>query len=225
MWACYLSHANLRRATDWRSPLPSDLRSIRDNSPRRRPTHAQRHLPDRRRLQRGRAHRDDARRARARPSPVRACGSPTTAPRDATAELARRARRAGRAQRAGDRQGRRGHPGRARGARQDARAELAGETGARPCSCSATAISATRRAQLAALADAIRGGQADLAVAVSPRASGGGVGLALGFARWAIRRRCGLTHAGADLRPARARAGGAGATCCRSPTASAWRSG
>jgi glycosyltransferase involved in cell wall biosynthesis len=36
------------------------------------------------------------------------------------------------------------------------------------------------------------GGPADLAVAVFARRVGGGVGLAVGFAHWAIRRRCGL---------------------------------
>jgi glycosyltransferase involved in cell wall biosynthesis len=35
-------------------------------------------------------------------------------------------------------------------------------------------------------------GQADLAVGAFARRVGGGVGLAVGFARWAIRRRCGL---------------------------------
>jgi glycosyltransferase involved in cell wall biosynthesis len=42
------------------------------------------------------------------------------------------------------------------------------------------------------LADAVRGGNADMAVAVFATRVGGGVGLAVGFARWAIRRRCGL---------------------------------
>jgi glycosyltransferase involved in cell wall biosynthesis len=46
--------------------------------------------------------------------------------------------------------------------------------------------------ELNALADAIRRGEADLAVAVFATRVGGGLGLALGFARWAIRRRCGL---------------------------------
>jgi len=45
---------------------------------------------------------------------------------------------------------------------------------------------------LVALTDAVVGGQGDLAVAVFSRRVGGGIGLALGFARWAIRRRCGL---------------------------------
>jgi glycosyltransferase involved in cell wall biosynthesis len=47
-------------------------------------------------------------------------------------------------------------------------------------------------AQLAPLAEAVRRGEADLVVAAFARRVGGGVGLALGFARWAIRRRCGL---------------------------------
>jgi glycosyltransferase involved in cell wall biosynthesis len=47
-------------------------------------------------------------------------------------------------------------------------------------------------AELCALADAVADGRADLAVAVFAKRVGGGVGLALAFARWAIRRRCGL---------------------------------
>jgi glycosyltransferase involved in cell wall biosynthesis len=45
---------------------------------------------------------------------------------------------------------------------------------------------------LPALADAVRAGDADLAVAAFERKVGGGFGMAKGFARWAIRRRCGL---------------------------------
>jgi glycosyltransferase involved in cell wall biosynthesis len=51
-------------------------------------------------------------------------------------------------------------------------------------------------ARLGPLAEAVRAGEADLAVAVFARRVGGGVGLALGFARWAIRRRCGLDASG-----------------------------
>jgi glycosyltransferase involved in cell wall biosynthesis len=47
-------------------------------------------------------------------------------------------------------------------------------------------------AELCALADAVAEGGADLAVAAFARRVGGGVGLAVAFARWAIRRRCGL---------------------------------
>jgi glycosyltransferase involved in cell wall biosynthesis len=47
-------------------------------------------------------------------------------------------------------------------------------------------------AALAALAALIERGDADVAVAAFSRRVGGGFGLALGFARWAIRRRCGL---------------------------------
>jgi glycosyltransferase involved in cell wall biosynthesis len=46
--------------------------------------------------------------------------------------------------------------------------------------------------ELGALAEAVRRGEADVAVAAFTRRVGGGVGLAIGFARWAIRRRCGL---------------------------------
>ena len=45
---------------------------------------------------------------------------------------------------------------------------------------------------LTALTSAIEHGEADVAVAAFARRAGGGFGVALGFARWAIRRRCGL---------------------------------
>lgn len=47
-------------------------------------------------------------------------------------------------------------------------------------------------ARLAPLVSAVDRGECDLAVAAFARRVGGGFGLALGFARWAIRRRCGL---------------------------------
>jgi hypothetical protein len=47
-------------------------------------------------------------------------------------------------------------------------------------------------AVLAPLLEAVERGECDLAVAAFSRRVGGGFGLALGFARWAIRRRCGL---------------------------------
>jgi glycosyltransferase involved in cell wall biosynthesis len=47
--------------------------------------------------------------------------------------------------------------------------------------------------ELRALVDALRGGDAGLAVASFTTHGGGGFGLALAFARWAIRRRCGLS--------------------------------
>ena len=47
-------------------------------------------------------------------------------------------------------------------------------------------------ARLAPLVEAVRRDKCDLAVAAFSRRVGGGFGLALGFARWAIRRRCGL---------------------------------
>jgi glycosyltransferase involved in cell wall biosynthesis len=46
--------------------------------------------------------------------------------------------------------------------------------------------------ELLALADTIRRAEADVAVAAFARRVGGGIGLARAFARWAIRRRCGL---------------------------------
>jgi glycosyltransferase involved in cell wall biosynthesis len=47
--------------------------------------------------------------------------------------------------------------------------------------------------ELSALVDALRRSDADLAVAAFSTRVGGGFGLALAFARWAIRRRCGLS--------------------------------
>jgi glycosyltransferase involved in cell wall biosynthesis len=47
-------------------------------------------------------------------------------------------------------------------------------------------------AELGALADAVGQRRADVAVAAFATRAGGGVGLAIGFARWAIRRRCGV---------------------------------
>ncbi len=47
-------------------------------------------------------------------------------------------------------------------------------------------------AQLGPLVEAVRHGDADLAIAVFSRRVGGGFGWAVGFAHWAIRRRCGL---------------------------------
>ncbi len=46
--------------------------------------------------------------------------------------------------------------------------------------------------RLGALVEPVVRGEADLAVAVFARRVGGGLGLALGFARWAIQARCGL---------------------------------
>jgi glycosyltransferase involved in cell wall biosynthesis len=46
-------------------------------------------------------------------------------------------------------------------------------------------------ARLAPLVEAVEHGECDLAVAVFSRRVGGGFGLALGFAHWAIRRLCG----------------------------------
>jgi glycosyltransferase involved in cell wall biosynthesis len=47
-------------------------------------------------------------------------------------------------------------------------------------------------ARLAPLVESVRKGDADLAVAAFSKRVGGGFGLAIGFAHWAIRRRCGL---------------------------------
>jgi glycosyltransferase involved in cell wall biosynthesis len=47
-------------------------------------------------------------------------------------------------------------------------------------------------AKLVPLVEAVERGECDLAVAAFSRRLGGGFGLALGFARWAIRRHCGF---------------------------------
>jgi glycosyltransferase involved in cell wall biosynthesis len=47
-------------------------------------------------------------------------------------------------------------------------------------------------AELARLVDAVRRGEADIAVAAFGTRLGGGFGIAVTFARWAIRRRCGF---------------------------------
>jgi glycosyltransferase involved in cell wall biosynthesis len=47
-------------------------------------------------------------------------------------------------------------------------------------------------ARLAPLVEAVQRGECDIAVAAFARRLGGGFGLAVGFARWAIRRLCGL---------------------------------
>ena len=47
-------------------------------------------------------------------------------------------------------------------------------------------------AELSPLVEAVERGECDLAVAAFSRRVGGGFGVALGFARWAIHRRCGL---------------------------------
>lgn len=102
----------------------------------------------------------------------------------------------------------------------DATAELSRAAGARVVSCGrvlgkgAAVTQAARRAleqrpdglffllcdgdlagsaaRLGPLLDRVERGEADLAVARFATSVGGGVGLALGFARWAIERRCGL---------------------------------
>lgn len=51
---------------------------------------------------------------------------------------------------------------------------------------------ATSADALGTLVETVRSGEADLAVAAFARRVGGGFGLAVGFAHWAIRRRCGL---------------------------------
>lgn len=62
---------------------------------------------------------------------------------------------------------------------------------------------AASAARLAPLVEAVRAGECDLAVAAFAHRVGGGFGLALGFARWAIRRLCGF-EAGAPISGQRA---------------------
>ena len=70
-------------------------------------------------------------------------------------------------------------------------------------SCSATPTSASRRGQLGPWSSAVESGDCDLAVAAFRDRVGGGFGIALGFARWAIERRCGY-RAGAPISGQRA---------------------
>jgi glycosyltransferase involved in cell wall biosynthesis len=63
---------------------------------------------------------------------------------------------------------------------------------ARPIVLLADADLAASAARLRSLAEAVAGDEADIAVAAFARRVGGGFGLALGFARWAIERRCGF---------------------------------
>ena len=137
----------------------------------------------RRGAQRGRPGRRHGQGARAAPSPARRSGSPTTPPSDDTEEVAMAA---------GAQVVSRGRP-HGKGANVTAAAEAALSASApRRSSCSATATSAPPPPRLAPLVDAVERGECDLAVAAFSRRVGGGFGLALGFARWAIRRRCGL---------------------------------
>lgn len=62
---------------------------------------------------------------------------------------------------------------------------------------------ATSAEALAQLVATVRDGEADLAIAAFARRVGGGFGIALGFARWAIRQRCGY-EAGAPISGQRA---------------------
>lgn len=62
---------------------------------------------------------------------------------------------------------------------------------------------ATSADALARLVEEVRADRADLAIAAFARRVGGGFGWALGFARWAIRRRCGY-EAGAPISGQRA---------------------
>ena len=78
-------------------------------------------------------------------------------------------------------------------------------------------------ARLGPLVEAVRKDELDLAVAAFSKRVGGGFGLAVGFAHWAIRRRCGL-ELRAPISGQRALRAQTLARVLRSRTASAWRS-
>jgi glycosyltransferase involved in cell wall biosynthesis len=65
-------------------------------------------------------------------------------------------------------------------------------SGRRPVVLLADADLARSAALLAPLAQTVSAGEADVTVAMFASRVGGGFGLALGFAHWAIKRRCGL---------------------------------
>jgi glycosyltransferase involved in cell wall biosynthesis len=80
-----------------------------------------------------------------------------------------------------------------KGANMTAAAEAALDGGAPPelvLICDGDLGDSARR--LDRLVQAVAGGSCDLAVAAFSKRVGGGFGIALGFARWAIRRRCGF---------------------------------
>jgi glycosyltransferase involved in cell wall biosynthesis len=79
-----------------------------------------------------------------------------------------------------------------REALREVRIDEAGAGGAEPIFVLCDGDLGQSAAELPALAAAVAEGQADLVVAAFARRVGGGVGLALAFARWAIHRRCGL---------------------------------
>jgi len=80
----------------------------------------------------------------------------------------------------------------ARAALAHERRDARGGGGARAVFVLCDADLAASARELAPLADAVAGGRADVAVAAFARRLGGGLGVALGFARWAVRRRCGV---------------------------------
>ncbi len=67
-----------------------------------------------------------------------------------------------------------------------------GQGGAPPIVVLCDGDLAQSAAQLPALVAAVRRGEGDLAIGGFARREGGGFGLALGFARWAVRRRAGV---------------------------------
>ncbi len=110
--------------------------------------------------------------------------------RDATAEIARaRGARVVRSERVIGKGG--AATLAAREALRDARTGQAGEHDEVTCVLCDGDLGASA-GELTALVEAIAGGDADIAVAAFARRVGGGLGVALGFARWAIERRCGL---------------------------------
>ncbi len=77
--------------------------------------------------------------------------------------------------------------------------------------------------RLGALVDAVARGEGDLAVAAFSRRAGGGVGAAIGFARWAARRDTGL-RLRAPISGQRALRATRWRRCCRSRPGSGWSS-
>jgi glycosyltransferase involved in cell wall biosynthesis len=85
----------------------------------------------------------------------------------------------------------------------DAPAPLAGDASGPPVVLLCDGDLAASADALILLVEEVRAGRADLAVAAFAHRVGGGFGWALGFARWAIRRRCGF-EAGAPISGQRA---------------------
>lgn len=109
---------------------------------------------------------------------------------DATAEVARRA--GARVLRGARSIGKGGAATLAAGEALRAAGVGAGDRGEEPVVVLCDGDLGESAARLADLVHALRRGEADMAVAVFSERLGGGLGIAVAFARWSIRRRCGL---------------------------------